>query len=279
MTTAIAKAPRSTTPSMAWEVVTPEMAGDWLATNSEKNRHIRPIHVDALSRDMKAGNWQKSGEAIKFSKSGKLIDGQHRLTACIMANKPFVTLVVRGLEDEVFEVLDSGMKRTTGDYLARHGVKNANNVAGSLRAIVKYRNGWLRSPQYPTHEELLTFLNAHQDFDEVIASVVYRKMVTKLIPASMAGWLFYEFYERSQELAKHMLSELNEPSAQTSAGDPVMLLRERLLRSKMEVTKLPHLVIAAYVIKTWNALYTGQGIKMLRWTVNDDFPAIEPVQK
>ena len=46
------------------------------------NRPLKKDHVKNLASSLKNNEWMLNGEAIAFSKSGDLLDGQHRLTAC-----------------------------------------------------------------------------------------------------------------------------------------------------------------------------------------------------
>lgn len=63
--------------------VTPQKAAQWLEKNFGRNRKIRKGHISKLVFDMKNGNWQETGETLKFNIMGDLIDGQHRLTAIV----------------------------------------------------------------------------------------------------------------------------------------------------------------------------------------------------
>lgn len=58
-------------------LVTPELAAEWLNHNT-RNREKRPKRIAAYARDMAAGRWRRSGEAIKFAPDGTLLDGQNR---------------------------------------------------------------------------------------------------------------------------------------------------------------------------------------------------------
>lgn len=81
------------------ETITPDIAKTMLGENVN-NRRISHDNVNMFAREMRNGEWRFNGEAIKFSKDGRLLDGQHRLLAVIAADKPLTTLVIRGLEDE-----------------------------------------------------------------------------------------------------------------------------------------------------------------------------------
>ena len=98
------------------ETITPEIAKTMLGENVN-NRRISRDNVNLFAREIRNGEWRFNGEAIKFGKDGRLLDGQHRLLAVIAADKPLTTLVIRGLEDETQQTMDSGKTRTLGDVL------------------------------------------------------------------------------------------------------------------------------------------------------------------
>lgn len=66
------------------ETITPDIAKTMLGENVN-NRRISHDNVNMFAREMRNGEWRFNGEAIKFSKDGRLLDGQHRLLAVIAA--------------------------------------------------------------------------------------------------------------------------------------------------------------------------------------------------
>lgn len=81
--------------------VTPQMAQEWLATNAKNNRDLSKVTVKRYANDMVKGQWMVTGEAIKFDRTGRLIDGQHRLQALIESKVPRLQMcVVRNLDAE-----------------------------------------------------------------------------------------------------------------------------------------------------------------------------------
>jgi len=86
------------------ETITPEIAKTMLGENVN-NRRISRDNVNLFAREIRNGEWRFNGEAIKFGKDGRLLDGQHRLLAVIAADKPLTTLVIRGLEDETQQTM------------------------------------------------------------------------------------------------------------------------------------------------------------------------------
>lgn len=94
--------------------ITPNMAEQFLSRNTS-NRRLRKSWSDALIREIKNGNYQTTHQGIAFTKSGLLVDGQHRLTAIKDSKQTVKMLVTTGLEDSVFQNIDRGMKRSLSD--------------------------------------------------------------------------------------------------------------------------------------------------------------------
>jgi len=94
--------------------VTPEMAKMYLEKNTD-NRNKRGWWVSSIANMIKRGEWIPTHQGVAFSKSGKLIDGQHRLEAIVEANVPVQMMVTTGVNDDAYKVLDNGIKRTLAD--------------------------------------------------------------------------------------------------------------------------------------------------------------------
>ena len=69
------------------ERITPEMALEILTHKNFKNRPIKKAQLRRLIKAIKADEWIVTNQGISFDPEGNLLDGQHRLHACIEANK------------------------------------------------------------------------------------------------------------------------------------------------------------------------------------------------
>lgn len=94
--------------------ITPAAAKAFLENNTD-NRKKRGWWVLSLANMIKRGEWILTHQGIAFTKSGKLIDGQHRLEAIVESGIALEILVVTDVDDEAFKVIDSGVKRTLSD--------------------------------------------------------------------------------------------------------------------------------------------------------------------
>ena len=96
------------------EEITPELAKFYMTKNNPNQRKIKSSVLRSYIDDIRKGHWELNGEPIIFSKSGLLMDGQHRLMAIIHSGIPALILVVRGVDD-TNKIYDVGAKRTDAD--------------------------------------------------------------------------------------------------------------------------------------------------------------------
>ena len=104
--------------------ITPEMASDLLKKNYANRKISKPNYTHYMT-DMINGNWQLNGETIKVAIDGELIDGQNRLTACVMSGKSFRTVLITGLPNVVKKTIDSGKKRSFNPEKASQSLRTA----------------------------------------------------------------------------------------------------------------------------------------------------------
>lgn len=123
-------------PTYANETISPQRAAE-IYESYVRNRSIRKVKVNQYGRAMdgSAGKWWMNGEGLIFDWNGVPINGAHRCLASMESGCSFRTLVVRGVDPEAFQAIDSGAVRQFGDDLAIQGVSNAKSAAGLLRKI------------------------------------------------------------------------------------------------------------------------------------------------
>lgn len=114
------------------ERITPEIAKEYLSHNT-KNRKINKRSVESLARDIKNNKFVRTHQGIAFDTEGTLIDGQHRLLAVIMANKPIEINITRGLQPEAAMSIDRGVSRSLGDVMRFSELGDNEEDANVLR--------------------------------------------------------------------------------------------------------------------------------------------------
>jgi hypothetical protein len=241
--------------------ITPSMAEDML----RKNRHNRPIVNSAferMARDIKEGNWKLTGDTIKYDPEGNLIDGQHRLWACIEAGVPFTSMVAYNVEADCFDVIDSGMKRSLAHKLLLGGHKNGAKLAGACSLLWKYRYKYLQknAPVRPTDKENMRILTDNPGLEE---AVEISKSVQHIVSAATAAFLFFVFAELDAAEASYFFEKLA-TGEDLLQGDPIMAFRERLIKNRTSISKLRQRDIVILGIKAWNAYREKRKIRHIQ---------------
>lgn len=95
--------------------VTPDMAQHLVDAANFGNRKLKPSVVSKYAKLMRDGDWKLSPETIAISKTGRLLNGQHRMHAIVKSGVTCRFLFATGFDDDVFGVLDRGAKRSISD--------------------------------------------------------------------------------------------------------------------------------------------------------------------
>lgn len=246
--------------------VGPELAERWLTRNT-KNRPIRQRDVDRYARDITAGNWIMTGEAIKFDTTGTLVDGQHRLWAIIEAGQAVRMMVVTGLPPESQSVMDSGVKRKAGDALQLAGFKNANNVAAAARLGIAFDNGQLTRARSamdgngqaaPSHSEIRHWVDLNPGISDAVTDTMRWPGRSKAAAAtSLLILRRINHSEASQFFGRIVDLDFD------GKGDPKKALYERLMNSRTQREHLPSVTEMHMIFRAWNAQRDGQPMAKL----------------
>lgn len=94
--------------------ITPEKAEELLMVNIN-NRPIRNTWVKQLADAIKRGEWKTTHQGLAISKTGKLLDGQHRLMAISASGVGCHMAVAFDVDDDSYVCMDIGAKRNIND--------------------------------------------------------------------------------------------------------------------------------------------------------------------
>lgn len=150
------------------ETITPQRARKYLERNT-KNRRVRPKIVSRYALAMQQGQWSLTGEPILFDTEGNLLDGQHRLHACIESSCSFRTVVIRGIQQDTFADINTGSSRNPGDALYLAGYSKSKMCAAAIKVIhnmeIMEENPDVRSLRGRdiTRQDLLAFMQEHEE--------------------------------------------------------------------------------------------------------------------
>lgn len=271
MTALLAERSAPTKPEVAWVPVDPATAARWLQ-NNVSNRTLAKSRVNALARDMAAGNWRLTGEAIKFAPDGTLLDGQHRLSAIVKSGVAITMLVIRNIPTDAQPVMDTGRARTASDALQIAGTKYASIVAAAARLAIKVERGDMHNLQ-PTHSEINDWIDANPGiyYASEFASSVYRR--TDCPPSIVA----YTHYVLSRidtfDAANFWTAAANKVGLKQ--GDPVIALTNRFAEARRNRQHLHQRTQIGMIYRAWNARRAGKSLSVVR--VNSPAGGLIPI--
>lgn len=270
---------RKTEPQIKLMTITPDMARDMLGHN-DNNRHVSQRRVKLLAREMASGGWQVNGDSIRFGANGRLLDGQHRLHACIAADKPFDTYVITGLPDRAQETMDTGKPRTLGDVMRLRGETGSTQLAGILKIVYLTDQLGLEAAicdhgqLTPTRTELLEFFEQTPQIRTLAeaSSEFYRRSGHLLTRAVFAA-LWWELSHVDNVAAESFFDRLAS-GAGLEVGDPVLTLRNALINESQKHDRgiYARTRMAALTVKAWNRWRAGRSLKQLKWSAGERFP-------
>lgn len=248
--------------------VTPEMAAQWLGRN-DHNRPLNKRLVNDYARDMAAGSWTLNGEAVKIAEDGTLLDGQHRLAALVQANVTVEMVVVAGLDPATQETMDTGRKRSFNDVLSIRGVVNAASVAAVAKRMWSWDNGDTRFSANikPTTAELNAWIAANPSVHRSAEIGVRTRHSFRAIAQSTAGTAHQLFNRLDESDTAEFFAKLGS-GAGLEEGEPILTLRNRLMRDAAEGRRHGDMIRIGLVIKAWN--YTRKGEKLTRLEMHNE---------
>jgi hypothetical protein len=242
--------------------ITPKDALLMLEGNKH-NRRLNKIHVKKLAAAMKRGEWQLNGESIKLN-GDLILDGQHRLYACVEANTAFTTVVAKGLPKKVQQTIDTGKGRTAANHLQMIGEPYAGHLATAITRVLEYdaqqrltHNGGLSNIQVET------FLNENPDIREYMQ--FYGPRMKQIIgPASLATACHFIFARIDEADAEKFMTSYVD-GAGLEKGSPILTLRNRLIRDLASESRLAVWQKFGMFIKAWNFYRKGESNTRLQF--------------
>ncbi len=233
-------------------IISPLIATQWLQNNT-KNRPMDEKRVKQYASDITRNSWKKNGETIKLSEDGRLIDGQHRLAAIVRANKSIETFVVMGLEEEVFDTIDTGRARNKSDVLAISGYTHSVTLAATLALLDGYYSKALPKRFYPTNAEIVQLAEKYGEKAQRATQIgdnykrKFRGMQGSVISAA-----YYIFNELNSDSTEEFLIKQVLQGLEVKPNSPAAILRNKLEANLHSKAKYNQIQILGFTIKAWN---------------------------
>lgn len=267
-------------PIVSTELVTPELAAEWLALN-EGNRKPKVAAIRALAEDMINGDWKFNGEPIKFGVSGRLIDGQHRLEAIVRTGLTQTFVVIRNVPEDAQITMDNGARRSFDDFLQFMGESNTRALSATVRNALREslgdrnENSGRVGERQITYQEMWDFL---QDNPGLRESARFAKNFARnnmKLPTALLGPLHFLLSSIDPEDTEAFFERLGTPYGH-SENDPISLLRTSLIKDIEATGSRGQRWRRGMVVKAWNLWRDGKTASLLRYSPGGKTPEAYP---
>lgn len=258
-------------PVIRWVTVTPELAADMLKRNT-LNRPKKLQKIKLYAQSMREGRWPVTGSPLQFGKTGRLVDGQNRLQAIIDSGITLRMLVVEGIDESTFDVIDSGAKRSSSDVLVMLGYEGWIAATGAAASTIAFnlKGGHMPFSYQLSAQSVREFV---EESPELMQSVEFLSELPRKgapLPHAAAAALHYIMAKSSAAAADRYMQQLFVGN-DMQAGDMVLKLRNHLMAREASGTvrnKNGRTQTIGAVIKVWNSQRAGRNIAH----INNAFP-------
>lgn len=264
-------------PTCRLEVITPADAKKLLSKH-KGNRKMRAPNLAMLINEIKTDKFEITGETIKLDWDGNLMDAQHRLEACIAANKPIETFVVRDLDPKVMAIIDTGKSRSAADLLHMSGIDDAATIASMVKFVIAFNRGAfgaaisVSSTAQITNAAIGEYTLKHLKSLSLSAEFASIKLSTKIVGPALISSLHYIFKGKSEEDADDFCQRLLD-GTQLKKTSPIYVLREKLLNDSRSKHKMTRPLRVATICKAWNLYREDKTVSIISYDANKEgFP-------
>lgn len=258
-------------------MVDPEKAENLLVRNI-RNRTLDIKTVNRYADIMTRGEWRENYEPIQISDGGVLLNGQHRLKAIIKSGVPQKLMIVRGIDDSAMDSYDRLKVRSTSDIMSLHNVENSKVISSIIKTYLILKSGKLltvksgvlsnsKLKNYSIYDNdfMLEYEKNGDLFQELYkkSRAINQSMKGLFTVSEMAAYMAYLIIDKkhSPDYAIGFFKRVSDISDVSSM--PILLLREKLIKSKMGNMKLQSRTKKAYIAKSWNAFVQNKDMKAL----------------
>lgn len=241
--------------------ITPAKAKLYLKQNIG-NRPLKEAHIRFLTGEIEKGNWKCNGESIKIGKNKQIVDGQHRLSAIVKANKSIKTVVMTGLDPDVFDTIDTGKNRSPGDTFALMGEKNVNQLAALVKSLHRYYDLDWKKAYHISNTEFEKLLERWPDARTVVNDHTLR--APGLLPLRVIHLSYYVFKKKNKEQALDFMTKLCGGN-DLAARSPIMAVRNKIMEGKLKGMRMDSDTLIALIFKSWNMYREGKSATRLAY--------------
>ena len=248
-------------------------------------RTLSPSNVRYFAGLIKSGRFRVTHQGIAFDKDGKLIDGMHRLTACVQADAAIAVQATFNMDRELFDALDRGRARSQADDLVCGAMVQSQTEAQIISSATKIL--WLmdnnRTPwAHPLRHEFMmadvrATIDHHPFLFECASFVSKHQKAWRGVGMGPAAAFYTRFREAHWAKADEFMVQVA-LGEYIGAGSPAYAFREfkKHFGSASGIRVRQASMIA--LVRCWNAFVEGRQLNRVQSSIRADsdgnFPEI-----
>ncbi len=250
----------------------PKEAEKLLTSQVKEQRHLRNSHVKILADDMRQGYFRLSADALVLIK-GQLANGQHRMWAIIESNTTQSFLMMETDDDELYKVIDCGLRRTAGDVAH---INNSAMCSAIANMVIGVQNETISQFSYTKKTprvELIDFMQQHDD-ELQEANGILSSLTSKnhnVAPKSCGAALIVLASPKYKTSAIDFLNKLYQGSDPNTCTHD---LRERFIKMRMQRGTVQSQYYLALMIKSFNCFLKGTRLGTLKLVDGEAYPKV-----
>lgn len=211
--------------------VDPATAQDWLDNLNTRNRRILDHHVKTIERDIRAGNWMFNAQPLCFSVERKLLNGQHRLKACVMAGEPIDVIIIENIPVNAFATYDIHARKVAPVDLGEteHRVDmRVVSAAAKLQWVFDEAEAGRMATTRPSATEIKNTIKQHEG---LLRAYGRARRMSEIASAGIMNFIVYRVQTERPDLSEDFLDQL-ETGAGIEKGNPLLKTRNQILMER-----------------------------------------------
>jgi hypothetical protein len=259
--------PGDENPDVWWETIGPAKARRILEKN-QGNRNVAKQTLNRYARDMEEDRWRRTGDPIRVTEDGRILDGQHRLMAVVKSGVTLPFLICRLPDASAMDAIDTGKRRTFSDYLKIKEIAAAGAVANVVRTHHQLMS-YLARDGADTATPIPVLWRLYQDTPEEIWRAAIqagnppearRLKMRSTLPACYVAFCKNGDGEAAAEFADKIRT-----GADLRVGDPVHTLRRAMGVVAADKTKSLELRSKLFmIVRAWNGWVRGEDLRVIK---------------
>lgn len=242
-----------------------------------KQRPFYKNHAALFANLIRAGQFKPTHQGIAFDHDGLLLDGQHRLHACIDADMAIEVQVTFNMDRALFNSIDRGRIRSLTDDLITSAraveYRESTMICAGAKILANLDRGVAPWVNYPRGTfgvvDVAEAMDAHPYLAEAGEYCSKNRLKLKGLGAGISTGFLARFMEINRSKALDFFNEIVTGELLV-AGDPAYEMREQMRKPGSSSAHAKPRTMAA-LVRCWNAYAEGRKLSKV---YTDTFPEI-----